>query len=178
MINDIRFIKALENVLIYEGGYSNNPNDKGGETNKGIIQTVYNTYRTKKKLSIQSVKNISNDEIQEIYYNNYWLICKADKMPLQLSMLHFDTSVNAGPKQAALFLQRALKVTPDGAIGPKTIAAINALGPQEMQNILFIYMDNRINFYIDIVIKDNTQLVFLKGWLQRCRNLERSLFSV
>jgi lysozyme family protein len=177
MINDIRFTKALNDVLVYEGGYSNNPNDKGGETNKGIIQSVYNAYRTSKKLPIQSVKNLSNDELREIYYKNYWLAGSCDKMPPLLAPVHFDTCVNCGLVQANKFLQRALGVVDDGIIGPKTLASIQGLGFKGMEDVLFQYMDKRTNFYIDLAIKDNTQLVFLKGWLSRCRAVERSSFA-
>lgn len=38
------FDKMLKFVLLREGGYSNNPNDKGGETNKGITYQIYNSY--------------------------------------------------------------------------------------------------------------------------------------
>jgi lysozyme family protein len=85
MINDVYFNKCLPIILNFEGGFSDIPSDHGGATNKGIIQKVYNLYRISKGLEIQSVEFISNDEVQEIYYNNYWLICKADQMPLQLS---------------------------------------------------------------------------------------------
>ena len=36
MKRDENFQKMLKFVLAREGGYVNNPNDKGGETNKGI----------------------------------------------------------------------------------------------------------------------------------------------
>ena len=39
MKRDENFQKMLKFVLAREGGYVNNPNDKGGETNKGITVT-------------------------------------------------------------------------------------------------------------------------------------------
>ena len=58
----ILFDEALKFVLKQEGGYSNHPADKGGATNKGIIQSVYNRYRRDKNLSIRSVKDIEDKE--------------------------------------------------------------------------------------------------------------------
>ena len=68
------FKKALDFVLRAEGGYANNPNDLGGETNFGISKNVYDSYRKSKSLSLQSVKYISNNEIEEIYYKKYYLL--------------------------------------------------------------------------------------------------------
>lgn len=49
MTND-NFEKMLKFVLEKEGGYVNDPNDLGGETNKGITTATYNAYRTRKGL--------------------------------------------------------------------------------------------------------------------------------
>ena len=44
---DSNFEKMLKFVLQREGGYVNDPNDLGGETNKGITHTTYNSYQYK-----------------------------------------------------------------------------------------------------------------------------------
>ena len=50
------FKKALAFVLKWEGGFVNDPDDKGGATNKGITQTTYNSYLKSKKQKTKSVK--------------------------------------------------------------------------------------------------------------------------
>ena len=67
------FKKALTFVLIREGGYVNDPDDPGGATNRGITQRTYNAYLAKLKKPTADVKNITEYEVKEIYYNNYWL---------------------------------------------------------------------------------------------------------
>jgi hypothetical protein len=47
------FDDALAFVLDWEGGYSNNPNDHGGSTYKGITQSEYSSYRIAKGLAEQ-----------------------------------------------------------------------------------------------------------------------------
>lgn len=71
MSND-NFKKTLKFVLQREGGYVNDPTDLGGETNKGITYRTYNAYRKSKGLKPQSVKDISDSEVEDIYYNNYY----------------------------------------------------------------------------------------------------------
>ena len=41
------FEDAIDFVLEVEGGYSNNPNDRGGETNYGISQWAFNEARSR-----------------------------------------------------------------------------------------------------------------------------------
>jgi lysozyme family protein len=158
------FNQALQLVLQFEGGYVNNPNDSGGATNKGITQRTYDAYRQSKGLSTQSVQNIADNEVTDIYYNNFWLVAKCDQLPAGLDALHFDTAVNAGPGQAAKFLQRAVGVTADGVIGNQTLAKVNA---SDSKTVIRSYITNRVNFYIDLVIQNNSQLQFLKSWLGR-----------
>ena len=68
MSND-NFEKMLKFVLEKEGGYVNDPNDLGGETNKGITTATYNAYRISKGLKKQSVKYISDKEVCSVHYN-------------------------------------------------------------------------------------------------------------
>lgn len=160
---------ALPLVLKYEGGFTDHPLDKGGATNKGIIQSEYDAYRKEKKLNCQSVKFISQEEVEYIYFNKYWLKAKCEQMPKKVAVIHFDTSVNTGVKQAAKFLQRSVKVEDDGAVGKITLEAVNKLD-QEM--IITSYLDQRKSFYEYLVEKNPTQKVFLNGWLNRISNLK------
>ena len=66
----LNFKKALKFVLKWEGGYVNNPHDKGGATNKGITQNTYNTWLKSLSLAPRDVKNITQEEVEQIYYKN------------------------------------------------------------------------------------------------------------
>jgi len=115
---------ALRLVLAHEGGYSDNPADPGGKTNRGVTQRVYDAYRKRKGLGIQSVRGILADEVAEIYKHQYWDAVRADDLPAGLDYAVFDYAVNSGPRRAIQDLQRTLGVTPDGIIGSVTLAAI------------------------------------------------------
>ena len=75
------FSRALEMVLEHEGGFVDHPNDPGGATNKGVTQKIYNAYRTKKNQPKRSVKDIADDELQDLYFNGYWRPAMCGEMP-------------------------------------------------------------------------------------------------
>ena len=61
------FDKCLTRTLVHEGGWSNHPKDPGGATMRGVIQRVYDGYRDRKGLGRRSVRQITDDELKEIY---------------------------------------------------------------------------------------------------------------
>ena len=142
------FEKALKFVLKWEGGYVNNPNDKGGATNKGITQNTYNTWLRSKGENLKDVRNITGSEVREIYYNNYWLKAGCDKMSEKFAILAFDTAVNMGVGRVKEFLEYAKYSNPD-----KFIIA-------------------RIRKYNEFA-KYGNQKIFLQGWLNRILDLEK-----
>lgn len=103
---------AIEKLLKHEGGYVNDPLDKGGETYKGISRKAHknlNIWITidkykkdcggvnsifKKKLN--SDKTIEN-EIINVYKTNYWDVFELDNLKSQkIAEQIFDDSVNRG----------------------------------------------------------------------------------
>lgn len=166
------FQGALKLVLQYEGGYVNHPNDPGGETNKGVTKAVYDSYRKNKGLEVRSVKDIADEEIEEIYRKRYWIAGYCHVLPWKLAIAHFDTAVNAGTRQAAKFLQRSVGAVDDGKIGPKTIQAVaDSVESEALQ----AYLSKRRDFYEYLARKNPPECplkVFLKGWMKRVDHLE------
>ena len=160
--------QALQFTLQWEGGYVNDPRDPGGATNKGVTQATYDSYRRKKGQPTAPVKGISDAEVQAIYETLYWAAAQCDKLPWPLSAAHFDSAVNAGPKQAAKLLQRALHVADDGIIGPGTLAAAQAADPVAAADG---DCDARLAFYQALVKSKPTLGAFLKGWTRRVEAL-------
>jgi lysozyme family protein len=118
-----RFDICLKHTLEWEGQWSNHPKDKGGATMRGIIQRVYDGYRTNKGLPRRTVRNITEDELREIYRRNYWDQIRGDELPAGIDLAVFDFAVNSGPARSARYLQKALKINADGSVGPATLAA-------------------------------------------------------
>lgn len=156
--------KAIAFVLKEEGLYSNDPNDKGGETNFGISKRSYPNV---------DIKSLTVDKAKEIYIKDFWNVCHCDELPFPLSIAVFDSAVNQGVGAASRMLQIALNVTVDGVIGPKTIAAAfksEFVGVRR-------FLTQRMVRYIDTIAKDPTQRVFAENWAGRLIRLTQLCFS-
>jgi len=155
------FERALPRVLMHEGGYVNDPQDPGGETNRGITKRVYDAYRQRMRLPVQSVKNITSQEVAAIYRANYWDLAKCDQLPAGVSYVVFDGNVNSGVSQSIKWLQRAVGVVPDGVIGNATLAAVQNYG--DMNRLVDAICDRRLAFLKAL----KTWKRFGKGWAAR-----------
>jgi len=167
------FERSLQFVLDAEGGFSNDKNDRGGKTNKGIIQKEYDEYRDNRQEDRRSVKEISDDEVEDIYYNQYWVQGKCYKLPWPLCAVHFDGCVNTGVGQAGKFLQRAVGAKDDGAVGPNTIKELqNKLNDVGVEAICNNIIEQRDGFYKLLAQLDSTQKDFSNGWSNRLKHLK------
>lgn len=162
------FQKALKFTLKWEGGQGS-PQDLGGVIYKGITQTTYDSYRRKKGLPIQPVSQMSNEEVENIYYEMYWLASNANIMDLPLAAVHFDTAVNFSVKASIEFLQETLGgIDVDGVWGGQTSRAL------ELQNNLATakrYCQSRMDYRHQRVEANSSQKIFLEGWLKRDNDL-------
>lgn len=137
------FEQALKFVLEREGGYVNNPNDPGGATNKGITQGTYNTWLKSKGQAAKSVKLITDAEVKEIYYKNYWLAAKCDKMTKKFAVVCFDSAVNHGVGKINDFLRAC-----------------------QWNDLETFYLE-RIRYYNHLLDIKKTNITFIHGWLNR-----------
>lgn len=81
------FDGVIERVLADEGGYVNDPVDRGGETNYGISSAANPDV---------DVKNLTRDGAKAIYRQRYWDAIGADALPEAIRATAFDAAVNQG----------------------------------------------------------------------------------
>lgn len=126
---------SLEHVLEMEGGYTDDPYDPGGPTNKGITLAEFARYRGGRLTDdnradlVAALKAIAPDAVRAIYLRGYWQPSRAGEMPAPIALMHFDAAVNHGLAGSAELLQAAAAVAVDGEIGPITMAAVKAADP-------------------------------------------------
>jgi lysozyme family protein len=156
-------------VLRFEGGYVDNPNDPGGETNMGITMATFQQC-SHTLLGIDptsdNLRALTPAQAGIIYKARYWNKMLGDSFTLQeLANIVCDFYVNAGTNATKL-LQTTLQglgagITADGAIGPATMQALNSYPQEDVYNA---YKQGRIEYYQALGAR---YPMFLKGWLSR-----------
>lgn len=187
----MKFEDAFKIVLGFEGGYVNDPADKGGATNYGITYNTLNDAKVKGWIPLNvTIQNIQLEHAKIIYKKGYWDAVQADSLPHPLDLILFDSAVNHGPNAAVKLLQKSLntllpytELKVDGIIGPLTLRAVNdyaglqdAPGSHNKSNIRYLCIDvlmNRVELYLSIVTNNRSQEKFLKGWLNRVFKLKQ-----
>jgi lysozyme family protein len=94
------FARCLANVLVSEGGYSDDRHDPGGATMNGITQAEYDSWRVRHGLPKRWVRYISLDERNSLYREDYWDRIGGDNLPAGLDYAVFDEAVNSGVARA------------------------------------------------------------------------------
>lgn len=92
------FQKALSFVLKWEGVYSNDPTDPGGETKWGISKRAYPDL---------DIANLTPEDAAAIYYNDYWTPACCTAVVFPWSVAVFDTAVNCGVSRASNWLRES-----------------------------------------------------------------------
>lgn len=174
--DDPAFERCLPDTLKEEGGYSNDPHDRGGMTMEGIIQREYDKWRISRGLPTQWVKKIGADELRTIYRDEYWQP-HCPKLPAGLDLCLFDTAVNNGPHPGVILLQRALAtVTVDGIFGDETTAATTRLklDPKALHLAIGRFYQARRAYYLSLA----DARYFGKDWLRRDLDIEQEAFAM
>jgi lysozyme family protein len=166
---DPKFEKCLPDVLVQEGGYSNDAHDPGGMTMYGIIQREYDAKRKQWGLPTRWVKEISIDEYRTIYYTDYWLPY-GPKLPAGLDLECFDQCVNEGSHRAIVLLQVALRIDADGDFGEQTQTAVNAAVASKTVTVMIDrYKVARESFYRALP----TFRYFGTDWIRRSEEIDK-----
>ncbi|WP_034912989.1 glycosyl hydrolase 108 family protein [Erwinia sp. 9145] len=172
--------EIFDGILGKEGGYVNNPNDKGGPTNWGITQAVARAHGY-----TGDMRNLTREKALIILEADYWYGPRFDQVAAlseSIATELTDTGVNMGPAMAAKFLQRSLNVfnnqgklypdiTADGQIGPRTIAALNAFlsGRKQAGETVMLKALNSLQGarYIELSETRAANEEFTYGWFER-----------
>lgn len=175
--------KIISDVLAREGDeFTNDPNDSGGATRFGVTQATLAAWR-KQPVTIEDVRNLTEAEARSIYYNLYVLAPGFGQVmevsePIAEELV--DSGVNAGPAQAARWLQRALNVfnrqqrdyrdvEVDGKCGSTTIVALKAFlrlrGADGEVVLLRALNALQGAFYIELAERRMKDEQFVVGWL-------------
>lgn len=155
----MNFDESFTQLLGTEGGYSNHPNDPGGETMWGVTAAV-----ARAAGYVGAMKDLPVDTAKAIYRKQYWDSVRADDLPSAIRYHVFDAAVNSGVTQAAKWLQGAIGVPADGHVGPVTFAAARAAPPDA---VIRRMNGLRLKFMTDL----KNWPSFSRGWARRIADL-------
>ncbi len=164
------FDDALQRTLVWEGGFSDHPQDPGGATMKGVTLRTFQDFFGADK-TVDDLKNITPAQLASLYRTNYWDKCSGDQLPSGVDFAVFDVAVNSGPGRAAKFLQAAVGANQDGAIGPGTLGLVGAAAPAAMINAV---CDERLSFLQSL----NTFATFGAGWTTRVNGVRQQALAM
>lgn len=149
------FDAIFERLMLHEGGYVNHKNDPGGETMWGVTKRVaqaHGYHGDMRKLPKLLAKQIAE--------KSYYKAVKGDQLDRLIAWQLTDAAYNHGKRQAVKFLQRAVGVSADGLIGPRTLAAVTAM---DKNDVVLLFNAERIEFYTGL----RGWISFGKGWARR-----------
>ena len=153
-------------VFAHEGGYVDDPQDRGGATNMGITFGVLQAYRGH-KITKNDVKCLTKAEATAIYRKQYWDAVKGDDLRSGLDYAMFDFAVNSGAARAIKTLQNYLGVKPDGVLGMLTFEALRR--ETSIHKTIDALCDARLAF----MKKTYGWKRFGKGWARRVYEVRR-----
>lgn len=159
----LTYDQAFERVIGHEGGYTDDPRDRGnwtsgvigkGElkgTNFGISAMTYPNL---------DIKNITLQQAKDIYKVDFWNRVHGEELHNAVAYQLFDAAINHGVGNAIRLLQRALGVADDGRVGPVTLTAAKTI---DTNDLLLKFNAQRIHFYTRI----STFNTYGRGWMRR-----------
>ena len=177
----------------FEGGYDNDPDDRGGETYAGIARKFFPSWQgwkiiDKIKRSNQSKAAIKADHLLRDYvrawYKTTWFDALGlGELPQPLANEIFEQSVNLGKSGSGKKVQiicNAYNYQPgakklfadlkvDGAIGPKTLAALKIILANKANAESLVHALNCMQgaHYLELAAKKFTQRKYTVGWMKR-----------
>lgn len=176
----------------WEGGFVNDPADRGGATNMGVTIATFEAYCKRKaspRPTVERLKRLTEKEWLDILKTMFWDKWKADAIKSQkVANILVDWVWGSG-SHGILIPQKLLGVKVDGIVGEKTLEALNAQDPDKFFQAVF---DARKKFLQDITtgsirryearigrkateaeLLKHTNKRFLKGWLNRLEDIKR-----
>lgn len=166
--------QLIDDVIKREGGFVDHPADRGGPTKYGITQKTLTLYLAR-ETSVTDVENLSRQTAIDIYYAYYWIKPRVNELPELIQPITFDMIVNSG-KRGTQILQNALinsgydcgKI--DGRIGDKTVASAKQACADLGNELIRKIVRRRVIFYEGLVKNNDSQRVFLAGWINRAES--------
>ena len=176
----MNFEEWFQHTLEAEGGFVNDPDDKGKATIFGITMDSYSEFKGR-NVTVDEIENMSLEDAEE-FYQDYWVNLGLQGIPASIFPYYADAAVNLGKGGATKVLQMAVntKMSPpngndwidvDGIRGSGTNQALEAANLTAND-----YIAELMVWYSNLVLDGSrygnrtNQNKFLRGWINRVLN--------
>lgn len=175
----------------WEGGFVNDPTDRGGATNKGVTLSTYTQYCKRKgypRPTVDRLRRLTDAEWLDILKSMYWDRWQADRIESQCVANILVDWVWGSGVYGITIPQRLLGVQRDGVVGDVTLGALNGRGSAFFERLYAA----RVQYLHDITnssvrryearlgrkatereLLRYTNKRFLRGWLNRLEDIRR-----
>lgn len=173
-----RFQTALAALFLEEGVYSNDPDDPGGETFRGVSRRHHPDWPGWALVDAAKASgpgwefDLDRDPrmrglLEDFYRERFWGPSRAEALPFPIGERVFDLDVNTG--RGAEILQAVLRglnenVSIDGAIGPQTLEAVGRVDSRLLFDAL---QGGHACYYVGLIAARPEKRRFRRGWLER-----------
>jgi lysozyme family protein len=162
------FEDVMPHIFLWEGGYVDHPRDPGGATNMGITIGTLRRWRGE-AVTKQDVQNLTKGEAEQIYKAYYWDVVRCDELPSGVNYVMMDAAVNSGPSASVKWIQKSLRVSVDGILGPVTMQAIQS-HPDKKKLAL-----DAVQYRELFLRRLSTFNTFGRGWINRLNHVRQVL---
>jgi lysozyme family protein len=148
----------MKYVLDVEGGYVNDPDDPGGETNMGISKRSYPD---------EDIRGMTVKRATDIYWGDFWAPVRAHDFARSgsrgLAIAMFDTAIHSGQRRAFRLLGESLGY--EDAEVPSGILVAAATRRPARSAVLDAFILERLEWLSGL----STARKYFRGWFNRIR---------
>lgn len=163
--------RAIEHVLLNEGGFVDHPDDPGGATNWGITER-----RARDAGYTGDMRDMTREwalafyRSEEVFAPGYGPLFEISET---LGTEVLDSAVNCGAPTASRWLQESLNalnrdglpdLITDGKCGDKTIARARLLPPNDILRLIKLVDSLQGAHYVSISNSNRRLRAFTRGW--------------
>lgn len=169
-------------IVAREGGYVNDPDDPGGATNFGVtigtMRSLGLDVNGDGRVDVADVKALTRPQAEAIFVEHYFRRPRLSDLPQPVQASVFDMYVNAGANAVkilqSLVSRMGFPASPDGVIGPRTVAAVGGAAEAAPQHLADAYGIARRNYYYALADQRPASRKYAKtraggkgGWITR-----------